>query len=460
MGMSFTKFHCRNGTERFSHIILFWLLLFSATEAAEPTLTATELYSAKDLLDAGRIKETLQVLNSYQPTSDNYNDVLFLKGLASLELAVRTSNEESSRELLTQAVEAFRTILNSDPSLIRVRLELGRAFFLQKKDRLVRREFERVLASNPPPVVQDNIRGILAVIKARRRWYGTLGVEVVRDSNFNRGTNNPTVSFFSLPFVRNDAVPKAAMGLVFTLRGGYHHPVTDTVDLVAGGGMERTEFPGSEGDGTVLDIYSGPEFQLNEHTRLSLHGLFVTSINSSVPNHTLGGRLGFIHRLNIRTSIGGHLTFGKRTFREDENTVYNAREFDTGVSLEHWLNPTLALELGISFARSNPRKAPDRKSRTVQLSAGASMLLRNGFTVGLSVSGSRKQYQGQPGFPTRDNQIRRDEYLTIRGKVLRRDFTIGGFSPQLVLVHERLSTNAQASDYRNNSLQVAMVRQF
>ena len=383
-----------------------------------------------------------------------------MNGLASVELASRTQNEEHREELLREAVIAFRTILNKDPSPIRVRLELGRAFFLQKNDTLARREFERVLASDPPPAVQVNIRGILAVIKARRRWSGSLGVEVIRDTNYNRGTDNPTVTFLSLPFVRNDAKPKAATGLVFNLRGGYQHPISDTVDLIVGTGVERTELPGSDDDGTMLDIYTGPEVQLNERTWLSIHGLLITRINKASPNHKVGGRLGIAHRINNRTNINGHLTLGKRTFRNEEDTIYNAREYDTGVSVEHWLSPTLVLDGGVSYAQSKPRNAPERKSRTLGLSTGVSMLLRNGLTLGFSISGSRKKYQGQPGFPTRDNQARRDEYLTIRGKVLRRDFTIGGFSPQLVLGHERLQTNAQASSYRNNSIELAMVRQF
>ena len=54
---------------------------------------------------------------------------------------------EAKREaLLDEAIAAFRTMLIADPGLVRVRLELARAFFLKGEDTLATRHFEQVLA--------------------------------------------------------------------------------------------------------------------------------------------------------------------------------------------------------------------------------------------------------------------------------------------------------------------------
>ena len=64
-----------------------------------------------------------------------------------------------------RAIAAFREMLVADPSLVRVRLELARAFCLKGEDRLAKRHFEAVLAGNPP-------RPSSPTSAASRRRYG------------------------------------------------------------------------------------------------------------------------------------------------------------------------------------------------------------------------------------------------------------------------------------------------
>ena len=60
---------------------------------------------------------------------------------------------EERDEKLDEAIAAFRAILVDSPELVRVRLELARAFFLKGEDTLARRHFEQVLAGRLPPPV-------------------------------------------------------------------------------------------------------------------------------------------------------------------------------------------------------------------------------------------------------------------------------------------------------------------
>ena len=79
-------------------------------------------------------------------------DIFFLLGLAAIEKSGQPDITESDREaLLADAIKALRTILIDRPDLVRVRLELARAFYLNGDDGLARDHFERVLAGNPPP---------------------------------------------------------------------------------------------------------------------------------------------------------------------------------------------------------------------------------------------------------------------------------------------------------------------
>ena len=83
-----------------------------------------------------------------------------------------------------------------------------------------------------------------------------------------------------------------------------------------------------------------------------------------------------------------------------------------------------------------------------------------GFTVGGSSSYSWTDYEG-PGFLTiPDGSPRKDETWNVRASVFNRAFTLFGFSPQVLAVHEVRTTNAQALGYKRTSGERRFVRQF
>ena len=72
------------------------------------------------------------------------------------------------------AISLLRNILKQDPTLMRVRLELARAYFLAEEWELARREFFTVLSSKIPDEVRTKILGFLRAIDERRGWSWTL----------------------------------------------------------------------------------------------------------------------------------------------------------------------------------------------------------------------------------------------------------------------------------------------
>ena len=112
-------------------------------------------------------------------------------------------SEERRTLLLNLGIASFRFILFDRPELVRVRLELARAFFLKGEDSLSQRHFEWVLAGEPPEPVVANIRSFLNVIRARRRWSFSLGAAIAPDTNIGGTSDERTIYIFGLPFQRN-----------------------------------------------------------------------------------------------------------------------------------------------------------------------------------------------------------------------------------------------------------------
>ena len=95
-------------------------------------------------------------------------DLLFEIGTTAMTGAELTDSDVERRAFYDKAIAAFRRILIDRPELVRVRLELARAFFLNGQDGLARRHFEALLAGGVPPPVA-NIRQFLAIMQARKR---------------------------------------------------------------------------------------------------------------------------------------------------------------------------------------------------------------------------------------------------------------------------------------------------
>ena len=101
------------------------------------------LEKARTLVQQGQYAEALPLLRALPLDGSDQYDILFLIGLASMELAVRTSDTTGRRDdLLEQAIFAFRAMLIDQPGLVRVRLELARSYFLKGDDDRAKEHFE------------------------------------------------------------------------------------------------------------------------------------------------------------------------------------------------------------------------------------------------------------------------------------------------------------------------------
>ncbi len=98
---------------------------------------------------------------------------------------------------LSEAVFALERVLMRQPGSQRTRLELARAYFLLEENNQARREFERVLAQEPPVQVRATVERFLVAIQRREERFepiysfwveGGLGY----DDNVNAGPDDET----------------------------------------------------------------------------------------------------------------------------------------------------------------------------------------------------------------------------------------------------------------------------
>ncbi len=389
---------------------------------------------------------------------------LFQTGMQALHAAHATPDREARDEKLDEAIAAFRAILVNNPELVRVRLELARAFFLKEEDTLARRHFEQVLAGTPPPPVVANIVRFLRTMRARRRWEAYFGAALAPDSNLNAASGERTIfldtPFGRLPFTRQgDIAPKSGLGLSVWGGGEYQYPLSQTLRLRSGANASIREYKGGDFDRHFLSAHLGPRRLIDARTEASLLATVDRQWTAGRPEtDRFGLRLEGEHRLTPRLAMFGRASAARRNCRDCNHL--DGPEGNVSLGATWAALPILRLSGNAGWNWSRPNSEHWRSSGP-QASLGATLALPAGFTLGLRASMQRTEYQGR-GFVhnTIDRKPREDETQTLSFSVHNRAVTVLGFSPRISLVREERDTNAQALDYKRNRAELSFVRQF
>jgi len=147
----------------------------------------------KKRLKAKKYSDAYQYALSYRDDEEGKPDFDFYFGLAALENGYPQ-----------QAQFAFERLVAEYPENSRFQLEYARSLFLLNDNNDARREFKRVLATQPPANVVKNIQLFLAAIKARSEqlestFSGLLSLGGGYDSNINNATDAQWIGIFQLP---------------------------------------------------------------------------------------------------------------------------------------------------------------------------------------------------------------------------------------------------------------------
>ena len=420
--------------------------------------------AARALLEDGRFGEALTILRPLTKGQAADPNAMFLYGLAGTGASQQPGVSEAEREaLLDEAIAVFRNMLIERPELVRVRLELARAFFLKREDALARRHFERVLAGDLPPPVIANVQRFLTEIRARKRWRVYFGAALAPDSNIGAASDERFIQIHiggvPLPFRRDaEELTASGVGLSLWTGGEYQYPVGDRLRMRAGGDLSRREYAGSGFDQTHLGMHLGPRWLVGVRTDLSLLGSARRSLVAGSGDYdALGGRFEARRRLTPRASITGRVSWHDRRYRENRNLDGPARALSLSAS---WVaTPTVRLDGALGHSTERPESVSHRNaSRWARV--GAQVALPRGFGVGASAQLRWTDFEGEWPPHTPPGELREDRTRTLSASVHHRRFTLYGFSPELVLTRETRSTNAQLYDYNKTAAELRFVRQF
>ena len=393
------------------------------------------------------------------PAAAQDMSALFRQGMKAVEAASAEKDEDRRSELLDRAIATFRKMLIANPRLVRVRLELARAFFLKGEDGLARQHFERVLAGNPPAGVALNVNRFLAQIRARKRWSMRVGFALAPDTNLGGGSEERIIYIHGLPFRRDqEELTRSGIGIAAWAGGEYQYPLSPRWRLRAGGDVHRKEYREREFDRMTVAGHVGPRWLIGRGTEASLLASVRQHwIADEADHRDIGARTELRHRLSRRTT--GHVALSRHERRYEERDRLDGPVTDLSLGAGWVASPTIRIDAAVGWGKDKPETERYRNERRwMRLAATAA--LPYGFTVGASGTLRWTEYEGN-WFPfTEDGSPRSDITRHLRVFAHNRAFTVGGFSPQVSLVREDRTSTAQLHDYERTSGELRFVRLF
>lgn len=420
-------------------VLLLCSLVFPSLAAAEVPDFKQE---ATNLMQKGNYSEANKLLLENYPNNKEDMETNFLLGLCSYQLGKQD-----------KAIEYYQTILAKDSSLLRVRLELAKAYAANGQKKEAKAELNTALASNPPPVAGENIKRFISLLDAQKDTNIRVTMGYLFDDNVNQGPISNVVEFFGLPFILNPESQKQSdQAITINLVVDNLTPLSKDKAWQTNFSYNRTDYKSlSDYDSDQISFSTGPLFKKPGQV-ISLPIIY---------NHTSLGSKDYSFEFGLSPQIQYNLS--QKDALILSSTVKNAFYYDDieknshswGINLanRHMLNESSFLQLGCGYKKETANSdAYSNKSNSISLGYYTSLPQGYSFFIQPSYSWNKYDQADIPGNDPRDEK----QYVLVAnlGK------TIGDWSYALGYTYIKNDSNVSIHEYKRNQVTLQVSKNF
>ena len=354
-----------------------------------------------------------------------------------------------------RAEEMFRGILDRDPRLLRVRLELARALYMQNEDEQADYHFGLAATGHPPALVMRNILRFREAIRARRSWRLNFDIGFAPDSNVNSATDKDTIDIHGLPFrLDPDARAHSGVGRFVGADASIRVNRSGEIPVYLGAYGRWTRYGDHRFDDAYAGAEAGPEFQL-KGGRMRL---------------TATGLMRWYGKRPLVTSLGARASFEKLVgdaWTVDASALVRHNDYAGRSDVDGWdleagasaSRPLGSTTLGFVHATVGRTWADDRGQAFWRGRVGIGVFKEIGWGLRpqLGVDFAR-QVNDAPMAPF--GQKRRDWQLQGSFSIYKRDWNVNGFAPSLHLSIRRNRSTIPLYDEQRTRGEVRITRAF
>jgi hypothetical protein len=326
----------------------------------------------------------------------------------------------------------FRHILDRDPSLLRVRLELARTLFMEKRDEQADYQFRLAAAAHPPSMVARNIVRFREAIRARRSWRFNFDVGFAPDSNINSATDKQSVDIYGLPF-QLDPSARARSGTGVFVGGDASVRLNrfGKVPVYLGTYGRWLRYGDHRFDDAYAGAEAGPEFRVaGGRLRTTATGLMRWYGRRPLVS-SFGGHLNYEKLVGDRWTVGGSLLVRHNEYARRRDV--DGWDAEARISANRPLGLTT---LGFGYAGIERSWANDPGQAFWREALGIGILKEIAWGLRPQVSLDFARQVGD-GALAPFGRKRRDWLLQGSFSIYKRDWNLGGFAPSLSLAMTR-----------------------
>lgn len=336
-----------------------------------------------------------------------------------------------------RAEAAFRRILDRDPRLLRVRLELARTLFMEKKDEQADYHFRLAAAAHPALQVSRNIARFREAIRARRSWRLNVDFGLAPDSNINSATDKQNVDIYGLPFVL-DPTAQARSGTGIFAGGDVSIRLNrfGKIPVYLGAYGQWLAYRDHRFDDSYAAFEAGPEFALAGGRLRSTATALYRWYGRRPLVTTFGSHLDYEKLVGDKWTVGGNLLVRRNDYARRRDV--DGWDAEVRASATRPVSPD-TLAFGYAGIERNWAVDPGQAFWRESVGIGVLKEIRWGLRPQIDLRFARQAGDGPLApFAT----VRRDWLLEGAASIYKRDWSIRGFAPSLSLTYTRnFSTN-------------------
>lgn len=430
-----------------AHVLASTLLASGANPAANVGIKE-RIYSAQRLMTQGHAENARAILLALEAETNSEvaeaNEIQFLLGL----LDVADKDYES-------AVHRYHRILISEPKAVRVRLELGRAYFLAGDYANAERQFLFARAGRLPPAVLRNIDKYLSAIRSLKTFAYNVSLSIASDTNINAGPATDAISLYGLPFQLSQSA-KANSGIGVAIDGSVEWALRLNRDLKwrTGAQLHRAQYSQTQFDDMTIGIFTGPHVTLKKWDFNVLGNFARRWYGDHVYADVVGAGADATYYITPRLGIGAGLNL--------LHIGYSQNSLQTGlggnVFGSFFYTPTTASIIRGSMAAGyQDARVSSFASRNRQFSLSYTREFKGGLTLTLTPAYTHIAYEAPlAAF----NKTRVDDQFTGQLVLLHRRLDWHGFTPRIIYTYIRNDSSVFLYTFRRSRLDFGVTSAF
>lgn len=355
----------------------------------------------------------------------------------------------------THAEVMFRRILDRDPRLLRVRLELARTLFMEQKDEQADYHFRLAAGEDPPDQVAHNIVRFRQAIRARRAWRFNFDFGFAPDSNVNSATDKQSLDIYGLPFrLDPNARAQSGIGRFASMDASVRLNRFGNVPIYVAAYGRWLHYRDHQFDDDYLGAEAGPEVAV-AGGRMRVTAAALTRRYGGKPLvRSLGTHIDYERLIGNKWTVGGALLIRRNDYAHRRDV--DGWDVEGRISANRPLGPTT---LGFGYVTIERDWARDSGQAFWREGLGVGVLKEVfwGLRPQLSIDIARQAGDG-PLSPF--GKTRRDLLLQATLSIYKRDWSFEGFAPSLSLTATRNSSMLPLYDEQRIRGEVRMTKAF